>query len=264
MPPEVTSEIKDIFFIYSMTMVRMAAAFNSMPILNKQVVGGAMIRNGIVGSLAIFMFPMISAQEPSTSPGMLMIFTLIIKEVMIGMFIGFIATIPFWALEAAGFIIDNQRGASMASTMNPMSGSETSPMGLMFSQAFTCIYLISGVFLILLGSLFHSYEAWPVFEFWPKLNQSAVLFFLGQFDLIITLSVWLAAPIMICMFITEWGIALISRSAPQLNVFILAMPIKSAVAVAILVLYVATIMKLAKETAGEFPSVMQVLGRYLM
>ncbi|MTI14264.1 type III secretion system export apparatus subunit SctT [Sansalvadorimonas verongulae] len=264
MPPEAVAELKHVLFIYSMTMVRMAAAFNTMPILNKQVVGGAMIRNGIVGSLAIFLYPMVSAQEPDSTPGMLIILALILKEVMIGMFIGFIATIPFWALEAAGFIIDNQRGASMASTMNPMSGSETSPMGLMFAQAFTCIYLISGVFLILLGSLFQSYHAWPVFEFWPTINQSAVLFFLGQFDLIITLSVWLAAPIMICMFITEWGIALISRSAPQLNVFILAMPIKSAVAVAILVLYVSTVMSLAKERASEFPSVMRILGQYLM
>ena len=264
MPPEIATEIKSVLFVYTMTMVRMAAAFNTLPILNKQVVGGAMIRNGIVGSLAIFMYPMISVQAPETSPPITFIFVLILKEVMIGMFIGFVATIPYWVLEAAGFIIDNQRGASMASTMNPMSGSETSPMGLMFSQAFTCIYLISGIFLILLGSIFHSYEAWPLFEFWPKINQSAVLFFLGQFDLIVTMAVWLAAPIMICMFITEWGIALISRSAPQLNVFILAMPIKSAVAVAILALYITTVMTLAKGRASEFPSIMKTLGQYLM
>ena len=97
------------------------------------------------------------------------------------MFIGFIVNIPFWAMEATGFIIDNQRGASMASTMNPMSGLETSPTGLLFAQAFTVLYLISGAFLALLGSLFHSYEAWPLFEFYPKFNQSAVLFFMGQF-----------------------------------------------------------------------------------
>ncbi len=264
MPPEMTAEIKNVFFIYSMTMVRMAAAFNTLPILNKQVVGGAMIRNGIVGSLAIFLYPMVAAQEPDSSPGMMIIFTIILKEVMIGMMIGFLATIPFWIMEAAGFVIDNQRGASMASTMNPMSGSETSPMGLLFSQSFTCIYLISGTFLILLGSLFHSYKAWPIFSFYPELNQSAVLFFMGQFDTIITLAVWLAAPIMICMFITEWGIALISRSAPQLNVFILAMPIKSAVAVAILVIYISTIMTLAKLKSGKIPDIIQNLGQYLM
>ncbi len=264
MPPELVSELKDWFYIYTMTMVRMAAVFNTLPMLNKQITGSAMVRNGIVGCFAIFLFPMVAAQEPETSPDMMMLLALIVKEVAIGMFIGFIANIPFWAIEAAGFFIDNQRGASMASSMNAMSGSESSPMGIMFAQTFTTVYLISGTFLILLGSIFHSYQAWPLFEFYPEFNPSATLFFLGQFDLIITLAVWLAAPIIICMFITEWGIALISRSAPQLNVFILAMPIKSAVAVAILVLYVSTIMTLGKQTAGEFPGVLATLGQYLM
>ncbi|MCL6271706.1 type III secretion system export apparatus subunit SctT [Sansalvadorimonas sp. 2012CJ34-2] len=263
MPEEIVTQLKDWFYIHSLTMVRMAAVFNTLPMLNKQITGSAMIRNGIVMCLALFLFPLVESQEPATSIGTLMLFALIMKEVMIGMFIGFIINIPFWAVEAAGFFIDNQRGASMASSMNAMSGSESSPMGIMFAQTFTTLYLMSGIFLIMLGSLFHSYEAWPVFEFWPKVNQSAVLFFLGQFDLIITLAVWLAAPIIICMFITEWGIALISRSAPQLNVFILAMPIKSAVAVAILVLYVATIMTLGKQNAAQFPSVMAILGQYL-
>ena len=262
--PETSAQIKEVLFFYSMTTIRMAAAFNSMPILNKQVVGGGMIRNGIVGSLALFLYPLVSHQSSMPELSGLMLFTLILKEVMIGLFIGFIVNIPFWIMEASGFIIDNQRGASMASTMNPMSGSETSPTGLLFSQAFTVLYLISGAFLALLGSLFHSYEAWPIFEFYPKFNQSAVLFFLKQFDMIVTLATWMAAPIMICMFITEWGIALISRSAPQLNVFILAMPIKSAVAVAILVLYVNTLMTLGQNNARKVPEFIQQLGQYLM
>ncbi len=264
MPPEIASEIKDVLFIYSMSMVRMAAAFNLLPMLNKQVVGGAMIRNGIVGSLAIFLYPVISTQGAPAETGIPMIFALILKETMIGMFIGFIANIPFWAMEASGFVIDNQRGASMASTVNPMSGSETSPVGLMFAQAFTVLYTVSGTFLILLGTIFHSYEAWPLFEFYPKLNPSAALFFMGQFDMIVTLAVWMAAPVMICMFITEWGIALISRSAPQLNVFILAMPIKSAVALSILVVYVATLMALGKHNALKVPEFIHLLGQYFM
>ena len=82
MAPEVAKELKEVMFIYSMTMVRMAAAFNSMPILNKQVAGGAMIRNGIVmGSLAIFLYPMVSKQGGIPELGIFMIFALILKEV---------------------------------------------------------------------------------------------------------------------------------------------------------------------------------------
>ena len=260
---EILGNIKDYLYIYTITMVRMTAAFASFPLMNKQILGGAMVRNGIVGAMAIFLFPLVSQQVPETSPGIGIIFVILLKEAMIGMFLGFLATIPLWAMEAAGFFIDNQRGASMASSLNPMSGSESSPMGILFSQAFAAVYLISGVFLILIKGIFFSYQAWPVFSFFPELNMAATAFFLSQFDLIITLAVWLAAPIIICMFITEFGIALISRSAPQLNVFILAMPIKSAIAVAILTLYVGILMTLGKKHAMSMPAIFQQLGGFL-
>ena len=221
-----------------------------------------MIRNGVVGTMAIFLFPVVSQQIPDSSPGVFVIFSLLLKEVFLGMMMGFLLIIPFWALEAAGFFMDNQRGASMASTMNPMSGSDSSPMGILFSQTFTAIYLISGLFILMLKSIFLSYQVWPIFSFYPQLNPNTVMFILGQFDLIITWAVWLAAPIVICMFITEFGIALISRSAPQLNVFILAMPIKSAVAVAvaILTIYIGTIMALGKKGVLNFPGLLKQLN----
>ena len=71
---------------------------------------------------------------------------------------------------------------------------------------------------------------------------------------------WLCAPVVIAMFITEFGIALISRSAPQLNVFILAMPIKSGVAAAILVVYVGTIMHLGKKYQMNVTELFKTLG----
>lgn len=264
MSTELIDMLKEYFYIYSMTMIRITTIFTIVPMLNSKSLGSAMIRNGVVGGLAIFLFPVVSQHHPDLSPGMWILLGLIAKEVLIGMLVGFITTVPFWALEAAGFFIDNQRGASMASSQNAMTGSESSPMGILFGQTFFVVYLVSGVFLILLKSIFHSYEAWPLFSFYPVLNQSMMLFFLGQFDQIITLAVWLAAPAIISMFIAEFGIALISRSAPQLNVFILAMPIKSAVALAILVVCITTIMTLGKEHAEQIPWLFTKLGAHLV
>ena len=120
--------------------------------------------------------------------------------------------------------------------------------------------MTSGLFLLILESLMLTYQAWPIFSYFPDLNPEGADFFLNQFDLIIKLAMWLAAPVAICMFITEFGIALISRAAPQLNVFILAMPIKSAVAMAILVVYVATIMQLTQSYLTEVPDLFASLG----
>ena len=253
-------EIKDWFYVFSMTLPRIVALFTLIPFLHKRMLGGAMMRNGIAGALALFLHPMVAEYKPVESLSIYVTAGLVLKEIFIGALIGFCITIPFWALESAGFFIDNQRGASMASSLNPLSGAETSPMGVLFSQAFTAIFMVSGLFLLLLNSLFFSYSTWPVFSYYPHLNPEATLFFLNQFDLIIGLAMWLAAPVIISMFITEFGIALISRSAPQLNVFILAMPIKSGVAAAILVVYVSTILTLARKHDEGLPNIFRMMG----
>ena len=253
-------DIKDWFYVFSMSMPRIVALFTLIPFLHKRMLGGAMMRNGVAAALILFMHPVVAEYKPDESFSIYFTAVLVLKEIFIGALIGFCITIPFWALESAGFFIDNQRGASMASALNPLSGAETSPMGVLFSQAFTAIFMISGLFLLLLKSLFISYATWPVFSYYPQLNSEATLFFLNQFDLIIGLAMWLAAPVVISMFITEFGIALISRSAPQLNVFILAMPIKSGVAAAILVVYVGTVLTLARKHDEKLPQIFMILG----
>lgn len=253
-------ELKEWFYVFSMGLPRIIALFTVIPFLHKRMLGGAMMRNGVASALILFIHPLLAEYMPDKTPTIYVTMVIVMKEVFIGALLGFVITIPFWALESAGFFIDNQRGASMASAMNPLSGAESSPMGILFSQAFTAIFMISGLFMLLLESLFISYATWPVFSYFPKLNPQGALFFLNQFDLIIGLSMWLAAPVIIAMFITEFGIALISRSAPQLNVFILAMPIKSGVAAAILVVYVGTILTLGRKYDQNIPDLFRMLG----
>ncbi|USE34669.1 type III secretion system export apparatus subunit SctT [Endozoicomonas sp. SCSIO W0465] len=253
-------DLKEWFYILSMGMPRIVTMFTVLPMLHKRNLGGAMIRNGICMSLVLFMHPMLSETKPDEALSIYDTGGIVIKEAFIGALMGFVLAIPFWALEAAGFFIDNQRGASMASTLNPFSGAETSPMGILFSQAMIALVMTSGLFLLMLESLMYTYKVWPVFSYFPNINQEAVTFFLGQFDLIIQLAMWLSAPVIICMFITEFGIALISRAAPQLNVFILAMPIKSGVACAILVVYIATILELTRTYMMGIPELFESLG----
>lgn len=253
-------DLKEWFYILSMGMPRIVSMFTVLPMLHKRNLGGAMVRNGIAMCLVLFMHPMLSATKPDEALSIYDTTGIVIKEAFIGGIMGFVLAIPFWALEAAGFFIDNQRGASMASTLNPFSGAETSPMGILFSQALIAMIMTSGLFLLILENLMLTYKIWPVFSYFPQINQEATVFFLSQFDLIIKLAMWLAAPIIICMFITEFGIALISRAAPQLNVFILAMPIKSAVACSILVVYIATILGLSHKYLMGIPELIESLG----
>lgn len=225
---------------FSLSLPRLLIAFTILPLLSAQVLPG-MTRNAVLASMALVVLPVIAAQAPSEPPSALVMIAIVIKETFIGIVIGYTAAILFWAVESIGFFIDNHRGATMASSLDPMTGDQTSPLGVLLTQVMTVLFFIGGGFLIFLGGLYESYRSWPVFSFYPEINLQATGFFLAQLDLLMYLTVFLAGPVITAMFLSEFGLALISRFAPQLNVFFLSMPIKSGVATFILTAYIAVL-----------------------
>ncbi len=243
-------ELQHIMMCFGMLLPRFISCFIMLPVLSKQILGGTLIRNGVCCSLLLFIWPAVTDTLHTPLAGMALIL-IIGKEILLGILIGFIAAIPFYAIESAGFLIDNQRGDTLAATLNPALGSQSSSTGLFLTQTLMTLFYSGGAFLTLLGSLYQSYVNWPVTQFFPQLSGQWVDFFYGQFSQMLKLCVLLASPVLIAMFLAELGLALISRFAPSLNVFILAMPIKSAVASLLLVFYIAIMMHTTFATLLE-------------
>ena len=218
---------------------RILAMFAVLPIFNPQIVPG-MIRLGIASSLGLLVAPsLIQAATPQLSTVQWLF--VMCKEAFIGFTIGFALALPFWAFEGIGFLIDNQRGASIAATLSPLTGNDSSPLGLLFNQAFIVFFFLCGGFSILLGALYDSFRLWPVFEWVPVMHPEAMPLVLAQLGAMVRLAVLFAAPVTVAMFLAELGLALISRFVPQLQVFFIAMPVKSALAFFILVVFGATL-----------------------
>ncbi|EHJ9994708.1 SctT family type III secretion system export apparatus subunit VscT [Vibrio parahaemolyticus] len=235
-------DLHHALFLYSLTLPRLMACFIFLPILSKQMLGGAMIRNGVLCSLALFIFPVVNEQAlPAETDGLWLI-VILGKEVLLGMLIGFVAAIPFWAIEATGFLVDNQRGAAMASMFNPTLGSQSTPTAVLLTQTLITLFFSGGGFVAFIYALFKSYATWPILGFFPMVTDAWVSFFYDQFQQLMWLGVLMSAPLVLAMFLAEFGLALISRFAPQLNVFFLAMPIKSAIASVLLIVYLGLMM----------------------
>ena len=229
--------LQTAFIHWVLATARILAAFVMLPVLSSQVMGGNMLKNAVALSLSLFIYPVVAGSMPA-SLEIMMVCSLLIKEALLGILLGFSMAILFWAVEAVGFFIDNQRGATMASSMNPLSGSQTSPLGILLAQALNTLFFSGGGMLMFLGALYQSYIMWPIGEFTPNFSLAYVDYFLHLLDLLMNLMMLVSAPIIVAMFFSEFGLAMIGRFAPQLDVFFLAMPVKSAVAFAFLVVYV--------------------------
>ncbi len=254
----IIAQLKHFIIIIAFTTPRIITIFTILPFFGKILQG--FVRNSVVFCLALFLYPTIKSSFISYSNGSLFfILTIILKEVFLGVVLGFFIGIIFWAVEGIGFVIDNQRGSSMATVFDPLFGEQTSVFGSLFIQFITVLFFTSGGFLYLLKGIFLSYKWWPIFSMFPRIGTQWGTFFLREVDILMKMIVLFAAPILIVIFFTDFGLGLINRFAPQLNVFFLSMPIKSGIACFLLILYMGTLWKYLRPEVLNFDKTLEFL-----
>lgn len=216
--------------------IRLLVMFSIMPVLSEQVVPG-MARRTVVVALALIIVPITIGPLKAVELNFLVTSMIVIKEVFLGVLIGFLGGVPFWIAENVGNFIDNQRGATMGEIFSPLSGSQASPIGLMMLQVAAALFFVTGAVLVFLGSVYESYKIWPVFSVMPQFETSFPMAFLNEADAMMKTTVLLAAPAVLIMLLATLGLGIINRSAPQLNVFFLSMPVKSALGIFFMIPY---------------------------
>ena len=249
--------IHDFITALAYTQPRVLGMFAALPIFNAQLIPG-MIRISAAAVVGLLAAPPLM-DSVHTQLTILQLVALFTKEALVGFALGYAMAIPFWAFEAVGFLVDNQRGASIAATLNPITGNDSSPLGILFNQAFIVFFFVCGGFTLILGILYDSFRLWPVFSWTPTLRPETIPLLLGQLDRLVRLAMLYAAPMIVAMFLAELGLALVSRFVPQLQVFFLAMPIKSALALLVLVMYMATLFEQARSSIEDLGKVVPTL-----
>ena len=252
-------DLKRLLWAWALTQPRMLAMLTLLPLFNQQLVPN-LLRFSISAAFGLVAAPLVVTSFPLTDFGVVGLLVVIVKEALLGFVMGYFFAIPFWLFQAIGFVIDNQRGASIAATLDPLTGNDSSPLGGLFLQAFIVFLLANGGMPLVLGTVYDSFRLWPPATWVPHLSNASVPLILDQLDRLIRLAVVLASPVLIVMFMAEMGLALISRFVPQLQVFFIAMPIKSALAFMVLSMYIGTLFLHGNDIVGELHSVLPFLN----
>ena len=230
-----------------LAMARIGGAFAVCPALTESMIPGVARRATVLG-FSCLAIPYIHAGMPPGEPNVWMFAVAAFREALIGFLIGFFAAVPFWIAENVGNFIDNQRGATMGEVYSPLSGAQVSTTGIFFTQIVSTIFFTSGAVFLLLGALYKSYAVWPVFVEGLSFAPDAPVQVLGALDSMLRTTVVISAPVIIVMFLATIGLGFVNRTAPQLNVFFLSMPVKSALGVAMLIVYLPFIMDMLMYT----------------
>lgn len=233
------SSLKDVELYIAaaaFALARMVGFMAIMPLFTRIRVTG-LLRNGVGLALALPVFPMLLAalRDGELTTGMMAV--LLMKEAVVGVALGIAMGIPFWAAEAAGDIIDLQRGSTMAMLLDPMMTHETSPTGTLLAIIMVALYLAAGGLELSLDMVYASYNLWPVEKVTPVFSKDAAAIFLDLLGRVVSMAVTLVFPLIVCMLISDLVLAFLARASPHLNVFALSLIVKTFVYCIVLVIY---------------------------
>jgi flagellar biosynthesis protein FliR len=143
-------------------------------------------------------------------------------QVAVGASLGFIVYLFFAAVQAAGELVDLFGGFTVAPAYDPLSNAQSSTFGRFYQLlATTLLFAINGHLLLVRGFLtsYDAVGATPTLEdLSGQLVANVGSFFLAALEI--------AAPLLAALFLAEVALGLLSKAAPQMNVFMVGFPAK--------------------------------------
>ncbi len=208
-----------------------------------------------IALVAIFLPQNLAHAKAELPFGMTFVF-LLTKELLIGIVIGFLASVPFYIAQMAGGLVDHQRGAAALQVTDPTTQSQTGPIGLLYNYVLIAIFFSLGGPFIFLDGLATSYQLIPVdglispalFTWKTPLGKTIMDLFSG----LMNLSIQLAAPALIGILLTDMFLGIANRLAPQVQIVFLGISLKSWVGIALLTAAWALIIKVMGKEAIDW------------
>ncbi|SHF51911.1 flagellar biosynthetic protein FliR [Ornithinibacillus halophilus] len=229
--------------VFLLILVRVTAFFVTLPFFSYRTIP-LPFKIGISFFLAFIMF--YTVESPVIIFDYFYIL-LIVKEILIGLLIGLIGYIIISAVQIAGGFIDFQMGFAIANVVDPQTGAQSPIIGQYF-------YIIALLFLLsvdghhlLIDGIVNSYKFIPVDAFIPFQNASITEFVIRSFNMMFLIAFQIAIPIVGCLFLVDVALGIVARTVPQLNVFVVGLPLKILVSFIALFFFLSLYIILAKN-----------------
>jgi flagellar biosynthetic protein FliR len=209
--------------IFLLVFVRMTGLFVVSPIFGRRNIP-AYLKIGFSFLLALITINIIAAPELDYYNSIYQYVFLILREFLVGLTLGYVSYLVFSSIYLAGQLIDMQIGFGMVNVFDPLSNIQvpiTSNFYYIMSMLF---FLIMNGHHTLIRALFDSYKHVPLGR--ASFNNYLMDDIIRIFGNLFIVGFKIAAPITAAMLITEVALGVISKTIPQINVFVVGMPLK--------------------------------------
>jgi flagellar biosynthetic protein FliR len=148
----------------------------------------------------------------------------LVLEAVVGAALGFLVSLVFSAVQAAGNLIDLFGGFQLAQAFDPQNMTSGAQFARLYNMTCLVLLFVSGAYQLLLGGLARSFDAVP-----PgtglDLAAMAQAATTGLSDMFVA-ALQIGGPLLVVLFLTDVGLGLLTRVSPALNAFAMGFPLK--------------------------------------
>jgi len=213
--------------IFLLVLVRVIAMIMVAPVFGAKPVP-AQVKIGLSVLLAVILVPLQPAVPPLLTDWMTIVLA-VAKESVVGLLLGFVATMLFSAVQMAAQIVGVQVGFAFSNTMDPLLMQNSSFLDAMYNWMAVLVFMGLGGHHALISAVSHSFELVPLGQFGGDAIIGNRLVTLSAATFGIALK--LAMPIVGTMLLVDAAFALVVRSVPQMNIFAVGLPVKMLVGI---------------------------------
>ena len=212
--------------MFFLVFLRISAMVMTLPVFNSNSIP-LLFKIGLAFATSMALFAILDL-EPLPASGAILPFSIgVMGELMIGIIIGLSVRLIFAGIQLAGQLAGYQMGLAIANVMDP-SSSEQFPILAQFNQLFAMLLLlVTNAHHLFLRALAESYRLVPPFGF--HFSNSVMQQVVDLAGNMFVIAIQVGAPIIAALLLTSVAFGLVARTVPQMNVFIVAMPLKIAV-----------------------------------
>lgn len=222
--------------VFIIVLTRLSGLITTAPLFSTYPIP-PQVKVWLVALIAFIMYPMVVAKSSFIVPTNMIALTLfLIKEFIIGALIGFIANFIFAGVQMSGQFLSQQIGLAMSNVLDPATQSQVPVIGEFYLLLTTMLFLVLNAHQMLFTTVYQSFITIP-----PGIN---LLFAPAMVDQVLHLSsdIFLIAlkvvlPIFCVLFVLEVLLGVLAKMIPQMNIFMVAIPVKIYVGLILMILF---------------------------
>lgn len=218
----------------------------------------------LCGTLAVVAAPYINSNTEIMDYYFWMAVAVLIQELLVGLIIGFMVSLTLYGVQLAGYFFDVPMGFGIVNIVDPSSGTELPLLGQMNFIIASMIFLAINGHHTVIRTFIKSYAIIKPGMFFLK--KEAVGVFVQAFSAMFYFGFKIGIPIIGAIFLTDVALGIIAKLIPQVNVFVIGLPVKIIVGLCLLTVFLPVYIFLIEKSfanSGDTFKMLQLMLKQL-